>query len=250
MWWMLSGACVSAIRRESQGSSEISCCSISARSSRPKKKNSREPSAAPARPNRVRLWGRMASQCHLVFDVTNILKELCCLRSRPVFRRSPRQRANQASARVPTRHAGVRAPQWIQHFVRASQKLSGIGRFRLPTDCSRKCRMTLAYFSHGALDFNGLSSSKRLQCCSIYSPNVLCSQSFNTKHTSASDRIKQLSPRKRGFKWVKGRRRRQPIASTKVGTIRHREYPRHWFARRWTTFFKAKGFALAGARRS
>jgi hypothetical protein len=44
-----------------------------------------------------------------------------------VFRRSPRQRANQASARVPTRHAGVRAPQWIQHFVRASQKLSGIG---------------------------------------------------------------------------------------------------------------------------
>ena len=44
-----------------------------------------------------------------------------------MFRRSPRQRANQASARVPTRHAGVRAPQWIQYFVRASQKLSDIG---------------------------------------------------------------------------------------------------------------------------
>jgi hypothetical protein len=76
------------------------------------------------------LWKNLlageSAQCHLFFDVTNILKDLCCLRSRPVFRRSPRQRANQASARVPTRHAGVRAPQWIQHSVRASQKLSGI----------------------------------------------------------------------------------------------------------------------------
>jgi hypothetical protein len=59
-------------------------------------------------------------------DATNILKDLCCLRNRPMFRRSPRQRASQASARVPTRHAGVRAPQWIQYFVGAAQKLNDI----------------------------------------------------------------------------------------------------------------------------
>jgi len=50
-----------------------------------------------------------------------------------MFRRSPRHRASQASARVPTRQAEVPAPQWIQYFVGVAQKLSGIGRFRLPT---------------------------------------------------------------------------------------------------------------------
>jgi hypothetical protein len=54
-------------------------------------------------------------------------------------------------------------------------------RFRLPSDCRRKCRMILACSSHVAADFSGLSSSKQLSCCSIHSPNVLCSQSFNTK---------------------------------------------------------------------
>jgi len=45
----------------------------------------------------------------LSFDTTDILKSLCCLRKRQMFCFSPRKRANQASARVPTRHAGVRA---------------------------------------------------------------------------------------------------------------------------------------------
>ena len=43
-----------------------------------------------------------------------------------MFRRSPRQWVSQASARVPTRHAGVRAPQWIHYFAGVVQKLSDI----------------------------------------------------------------------------------------------------------------------------
>ena len=44
-----------------------------------------------------------------------------------MFRRSPRRRASQASARV-------RAPQWIQHFVEVAQKLSDIGMTSCTTE--------------------------------------------------------------------------------------------------------------------
>jgi len=51
------------------------------------------------------------AQCHIGFAGPNILKALCFVEEGSVFPNGRRQRQQKASARVPTRHAGVRAPQ-------------------------------------------------------------------------------------------------------------------------------------------